>query len=191
MTKNKFFFTFWLGALVCAGMPVLAQQDGALAKSRPETQAMDVVEFDEDSWGDGFFEEVEADSTPAPSRVVGRGKISPSTVQIGRPKKQQTEPNELQEKLNAAEEIRDWPADAGQTVRGLLVAWAENSGWNVVWNLDRDYKLEAGVVFRGTFLDVAAALVRSFARANPPPIATFYKGNRVIVVHTREDENGN
>ena len=190
MTKNKFFFTVCVGMLVCLGFPVLAQQDGALSKSRPETQALDVVEFDEDSWGDGFFEEVDADSQPAPTSVVGRGRISSSPVQIGRPKRQ-IEPSALQEKLNASEEIRDWAADAGETVRSLMVKWAENSGWNVVWNLDRDYKLEAGVVFRGNFLDVTAALVRSFARANPPPIATFYKGNRVIVVHTREDENGN
>jgi len=58
-----------------------------------------------------------------------------------------------------------------------------------VWKLDKDYKLEAGVVFRGTFTEVASAIIRTFARAVPAPIGTFYKGNRVLVVSIQEDEN--
>ena len=52
-----------------------------------------------------------------------------------------------------------------------------------------DYTLSAGAMFRGSFADVASALVRAFARARPAPIATFYKGNRVLVIETMEDEN--
>ena len=44
-------------------------------------------------------------------------------------------------------------------------------------------------MFRGRFMDVASALIRSFARARPAPWGTFYKGNRVLVVTTQEDEN--
>ena len=44
-------------------------------------------------------------------------------------------------------------------------------------------------MFRGNFADVSSALVRAFARARPAPIATFYKGNRVLVIETMEDEN--
>ena len=58
-----------------------------------------------------------------------------------------------------------------------------------VWKIDRDYKLEAGVVFRGKFTEVAAAFIRSFARATPAPIGTFYKGNRVLVISAQENEN--
>jgi len=36
---------------------------------------------------------------------------------------------------------------------------------------------------------VASAIIRTFARAVPAPIGTFYKGNRVLVVNIQEDEN--
>lgn len=95
----------------------------------------------------------------------------------------------LADKVAYGEKCRDWEATAGETLRSLLIQWGEESGWTVIWKLDRDYNLEAGVVFRGTFTEVSGALIRSFARATPAPIGTFYKGNRVLVVNTQEDEN--
>lgn len=86
--------------------------------------------------------------------------------------------------------VHDWEAVNGDSLRALLIEWGQKSGWTVVWKLDRDYILEAGVVFRGTFTDVASAIIRTFARAVPAPIGTFYKGNRVLVINTQEDDNG-
>ena len=85
--------------------------------------------------------------------------------------------------------MKDWVAAEGTTLRSLLMDWGDRVGWRVVWNMDRDYTLEAGAVFRGRFVDVAAALLRSFARATPAPKGVFYKGNKVLVISTREDEN--
>ena len=89
----------------------------------------------------------------------------------------------------SCDEIKDWVAAEGTTLRSLLLEWGDRVGWRVVWNMDRDYTLEAGAVFRGRFVDVAAALLRSFARATPAPKGVFYKGNKVLVISTREDEN--
>ena len=94
------------------------------------------------------------------------------------------------EQLKLGESIQDWKASQGDTLRNLLTTWAEKAGWTVVWMLDRDYHLQAGVVFRGRFVDVAGAIVRVFARATPAPIGTFYKGNRVLVINAQEEENG-
>ena len=85
--------------------------------------------------------------------------------------------------------VRDWVAAEGVTLRTLLTEWGDAAGWRVIWNMDRDYTLEASATFRGRFVDVASALVRSFARATPAPKAVFYQGNKVLVVSTREDEN--
>ena len=85
--------------------------------------------------------------------------------------------------------VHDWEANSNDSLRTLLIEWGQKSGWTVVWKLDRDYILEAGVVFRGTFTEVASAIIRTFARANPAPIGTFYKGNRVLVINTQEDDN--
>ena len=100
-----------------------------------------------------------------------------------------TKQSGLAERVAYGERCHDWEAPAGETLRSLLMQWGEQSGWTVIWKLDRDYNLEAGVIFRGTFTEVSGALIRSFARATPAPIGTFYKGNRVLVVNTQEDEN--
>lgn len=85
--------------------------------------------------------------------------------------------------------VEDWIAQEGVTLKQLLTDWTDRSGWRLIWRSSRDYKLAAGAMFRGRFTDVTSAIVRSFARARPAPIATFYKGNRVILLETLEDEN--
>lgn len=85
--------------------------------------------------------------------------------------------------------VEDWLAEEGKTLKGLLTDWSEKSGWRLVWKSNRNYTLTAGAMFRGRFADVSSALIRAFARAKPAPIGTFYKGNRVLVVETLEDEN--
>lgn len=84
---------------------------------------------------------------------------------------------------------KDWLAEEGQSLKDLLTQWSNESGWRLIWKTNRNYTLNAGAMFRGNFADVASALVRAFARARPAPVATFYKGNRVLVIETMEDEN--
>lgn len=85
--------------------------------------------------------------------------------------------------------VMTWDAEEGDNLRELLTKWSAMSGWKLLWNTNRNYVLNAGVTFKGKFADVSSALIRAFARARPAPIATFYKGNRVIVVETMENEN--
>ena len=101
------------------------------------------------------------------------------------------ENNEEEEEENTEEDNanKDWLAEEGQSLKELLTLWSEEAGWRIIWKTNRNYTLNAGAMFRGTFADVASALVRAFARARPAPIATFYKGNRVLVIETMEDEN--
>ena len=95
----------------------------------------------------------------------------------------------LKSQVAYGDSVHDWEALSGESLRALLIEWGQKSGWTVAWKMDRDYILEAGVVFRGTFTEVAGAIIRTFARANPAPIGTFYKGNRVLVINTQEDDN--
>ncbi len=85
--------------------------------------------------------------------------------------------------------VLTWEAEEGENLRELLTKWSAMAGWKLLWQTNRNYVLSAGVMFKGKFADVSSALVRAFARARPAPIATYYKGNRVIVVETMENEN--
>ena len=87
------------------------------------------------------------------------------------------------------ESVLTWEAEEGDNLRELLTKWSEMSGWKLLWKTNRNYTLSAGVMFKGKFADVSSALIRACARARPAPIATYYKGNRVIVVETMENEN--
>lgn len=92
-------------------------------------------------------------------------------------------------KSEEEDQNKDWLAEEGQSLKELLTQWSEESGWRLIWKTNRNYTLNAGAMFRGNFADVSSALVRAFARARPAPVATFYKGNRVLVIETMEDEN--
>lgn len=140
--------------------------------------------------------------TPMDQRIMSAGAGSNMSAAI--PPTIEEEVSDYEDEVNAAQQsgeevspsqmagedpVEDWLAEEGATLKGLLSDWSERSGWRLIWNTNRNYTLSAGAMFRGRFADVASALVRSFARAQPAPIATFYKGNRVLVVETMEDEN--
>ena len=140
--------------------------------------------------------------TPRDENIVTAGVGSNMSASI--PPTIEEEVTDYEEEVNAAVEsdedvsdnqlagedpVEDWLAEEGSTLKGLLTDWSERSGWRLIWNTNRNYTLSAGAMFRGRFADVSSALIRSFARARPAPIATFYKGNRVLVVETMEDEN--
>lgn len=97
--------------------------------------------------------------------------------------------NDQSSNNNAEDPVEDWLAEEGKSLKTLLTEWSDRAGWRLIWNTNRNYTLTAGAMFRGRFADVSSALIRAFARAKPAPIATFYKGNRVLVVETMEDEN--
>lgn len=124
--------------------------------------------------------------TPAQQQAMA---LNPNQYQVPENYRQQEEPKNGENADEQKELTKDWLAEEGQSLKDLLTAWSEESGWRLIWKTNRNYTLNAGAMFRGNFADVASALVRAFARARPAPIATFYKGNRVLVIETMEDEN--
>ena len=148
-----------------------ASKPKAQSTPKPQTQPTQKPQVKQKEALETLKKKVEADKSPQKT-------IKPAV-----------ETSELVQKVTYGDTIQDWIAKPGDTVQGLLLEWSEESGWTLISKLDKDYILEAGVVFRGTYMDVSMALLRSFARAVPAPIGTFYKGNRVLVVSTREDEN--
>lgn len=74
-----------------------------------------------------------------------------------------------------------WRAARGETLNNVLSDWADKAGWSVVFRSRVVYELQAGAQFEGDFMEAATALLKS-VQANPAPNATFYRGNRVLVI---------
>ena len=126
---------------------------------------------------------IDDEVTDYEAEISGQNVANDATVEdLGANKAQTSESGE-------ESQDKDWLAEEGQSLKDLLTQWSNESGWRLIWKTNRNYTLNAGAMFRGNFADVASALVRAFARARPAPIATFYKGNRVLVIETMEDEN--
>ena len=142
------------------------------------------IDFDDDTITSEFTEE----SFDLADLAEEDAELGIEFEDVG-PKDQLVADLDIEEVKIADETVLTWEAEEGDNLRELLTKWSAMSGWKLLWNTNRNYVLSAGVMFKGKFADVSSALIRAFARARPAPIATYYKGNRVIVVETLENEN--
>ncbi len=113
---------------------------------------------------------------PAPPATRAAGGSGSATIRNAYPAQRQP--------------VRDgaWRAVRGESLDQVLGDWAERAGWTLVFNSPVIYEIQAGAEFQGEFTEAVAALVRS-VRARPVPIATFYRGNSVLVISN--NTNGN
>jgi len=70
----------------------------------------------------------------------------------------------------------------GQNLRAVLEDWSGRSGWKLVWNSEYSYALNSSAQFKGTFHEAAHELLRSMAHVRPQVTATFFAGNKTLVV---------
>jgi hypothetical protein len=88
---------------------------------------------------------------------------------------------ESQRGVSDGARIGAWRAPKGETLNNVLSDWAEKSGWSVVFQSRVVYELQAGAQFEGDFVEAATALLNS-VQTTPMPRATFFRGNRVLLV---------
>lgn len=81
--------------------------------------------------------------------------------------------------------------DQGQMLHPLLAGWAAAAGWNLVWNSEYDYRIEAKASFGGDFIDAVTALASAMSDARPTITVDFYKGNRVVVISNKSSDEAN
>ncbi|AKM30741.3 hypothetical protein AB870_12440 [Pandoraea faecigallinarum] len=85
----------------------------------------------------------------------------------------------------AAYELAMQPSDGrvSQAVR----RYAERHGWQLAWEIDRDFPIEYPATFRGDFLGVVEQIVRSLQNTDAPIRVKVYEANRVLrVVHATQ-----
>jgi hypothetical protein len=83
--------------------------------------------------------------------------------------------------------VWDLRSDDG-TVRTAFQRWATAAGWQLVWDLDVDYPVEAEAALNLSFEEAVEAVTKSMQASTVPPKAIFYRGNRVLRIVGRGDE---
>lgn len=80
-----------------------------------------------------------------------------------------------------------WPVKKGDTMENTLMSWAERAGWQVFWNSEYSYPIEASTEFHGDFMSAASSLIKSMSAIDPAPDGAFYEGNDVLLITSKPD----
>jgi len=68
------------------------------------------------------------------------------------------------------------------TVKAALTRWARQSGWQIVWDVPVDFKIDAEAEVSGTLQDALAAVVKALQNSDTPIQVVLYNGNKVLRV---------
>ncbi|WP_377155356.1 toxin co-regulated pilus biosynthesis Q family protein [Roseateles sp. UC29_93] len=68
------------------------------------------------------------------------------------------------------------------TVHQALQRWTREAGWQLVWEVDRDFPIDAEVTLRGNFLDALAQAMAVLRDTDFPLQARVQAGTRVVRV---------
>lgn len=66
------------------------------------------------------------------------------------------------------------------SVRQALQRWAVDAGWQLVWDIDRDFPIEAEVTLRGDFLDAIAQAMAVLRDTDYPVQARVQSTARIV-----------
>jgi hypothetical protein len=65
-----------------------------------------------------------------------------------------------------------------------LSEFARDNGWELAWEIDRDFPIDYAATFEGPFLDVIASVVESLRATDTPLRAKVYRANKVVrIIH--------
>lgn len=67
-----------------------------------------------------------------------------------------------------------------RTIRAALTRWAQQAGWQLIWEAPVDFSVDAPASLTGTFDDALQKVVAALAGSNAPVQAILYRGNKVL-----------
>ncbi len=80
-----------------------------------------------------------------------------------------------------AESASEWTVElADQTFRQTLLRWTRVAGWQLVWEADRDFAIDAQVTLQGNFTQVLEEAMRSLRETDYPIYAQVNPNTRVV-----------
>lgn len=87
--------------------------------------------------------------------------------------------------MPAAIELALQPADG--RISQAIKRYAESHGWQLAWEIERDFPIEYPATFTGDFLGIIEQVVLSLQNSDAPIRVKVYEANRVLrVVHATQ-----
>ncbi|CND05399.1 putative secretion system protein PilL [Yersinia intermedia] len=76
----------------------------------------------------------------------------------------------------------EWKVRQGSSLHSVLQEWSNRAGWNLVWNSEYSYTLQASATFKGDYISATKQLFDALGDMNPPIYPELYQGNYVLQV---------
>lgn len=81
-----------------------------------------------------------------------------------------------------------WDVVKGLDLRTTLYKWAKLEGWQLVWESNYKYEINASTTYQGTFTDAIEQLVDSLGKNGPQIYVTLYSKNKILRVTNEPEE---
>lgn len=78
--------------------------------------------------------------------------------------------------------MQTWQLTVGRTIGKELHTWSQSAGWQVIWNLPKDWSVPSTTTFTGDFKTAASEVISTLAKNGALVRAQFYDGNKTMVV---------
>lgn len=73
------------------------------------------------------------------------------------------------------------------TVRKALKKWADEAGWQLIWNANIDFPIKASMVIDGPFDYAVNEICRASQSTNTRIVGEFHPKNKVVVISAQDD----
>lgn len=75
-----------------------------------------------------------------------------------------------------------WDSYAGESLQALVASWSAQVGYQMVWDVPYDYKIEASFTLNGTFEQAITQLFNAFISSDQPMKVDIYQQQKLIHV---------
>lgn len=79
-------------------------------------------------------------------------------------------------------------AGSDKTLRAALSRWAAAAGWQLRWELNVDYEVDARTAISGSFEEAMESVANSMSTSEVPMKMIFYKQNKVVRIVAKGNE---
>lgn len=80
-----------------------------------------------------------------------------------------------------------WIISSNKKLSETFREWSKRTDWEIIWNTSYDYPIMADAKFEGDFVQAVTTLIGSMENAKPAIKASFFKGNKKVIITTSAD----